>query len=66
VIDQEKKYALEKHFQSIYEVEDGVVEEEPPFENPETNKLSEKCLQGALRVYFAYQDGHTEHLEQIF
>ena len=34
--------------------------------DPETNKPSEKCLQGALGVYFAYQDGHTEHLERIF
>src|SRR5271170_1194938 len=32
----------------------------------ETNRPSEKCLQGALGAYFAYQDGHTEHLEQIF
>ncbi|GES84459.1 hypothetical protein GLOIN_2v1480811 [Rhizophagus clarus] len=32
----------------------------------ETNKLSEKCLQGALGCYFAYQDGHTDHLERIF
>ncbi|GBB99182.1 hypothetical protein RclHR1_03440015 [Rhizophagus clarus] len=32
--------------------------------NPETNKLSEKCLQGALGAYFAYQDGHTDHLGQ--
>ena len=34
--------------------------------DPETNILSEKCLQGALGVYFAHQDGHTEHLERIF
>src|SRR6185312_15075474 len=32
----------------------------------ETNTLSEKCLQGALGTYFAYQDEHTEHLKQIF
>ena len=32
VIDQEKKYASEKHFRSIYKVEDGIVEEEPPQE----------------------------------
>ena len=31
--------------------------------DPETNKPSEKCLQGALGAYFAYQDGHREHLE---
>ncbi|CAG8464951.1 28173_t:CDS:2 [Racocetra persica] len=31
-----------------------------------TNTLSEKCLQKALEAYFAYQDGHTEHLKQIF
>ncbi|GBC00971.1 hypothetical protein RclHR1_40150001 [Rhizophagus clarus] len=30
--------------------------------DPETNKLSEKCLQGALGAYFAYQDEHTDHL----
>ncbi|GBB86557.1 hypothetical protein RclHR1_12990006 [Rhizophagus clarus] len=30
--------------------------------DPETNKPSEKCLQGALGAYFAYQDGHTDHL----
>jgi len=34
--------------------------------DPETNRPSEKCLQGALGAYFAYQDGHTEHLERIF
>ena len=28
----------------------------------ETNRPSEKCLQGALGAYFAYQDGHTENL----
>ena len=35
VIDQEKKYAPKKHFRSIYEVEDGIVEEEPPSRNIE-------------------------------
>jgi hypothetical protein len=34
--------------------------------DPETNKLSEKCLQGALGAYFAYQNGHKDHLERIF
>ncbi|CAG8849209.1 21494_t:CDS:1, partial [Racocetra persica] len=34
--------------------------------DPETNTLSEKCLQEALRAYFVYQDGYTEHLERIF
>ncbi|GET00114.1 hypothetical protein GLOIN_2v1480811 [Rhizophagus clarus] len=34
--------------------------------DPETNALSEKCLQGALGCYFAYQDGHTDNLERIF
>ncbi|KAF0559378.1 gastrula zinc finger protein xlcgf46.1 [Gigaspora margarita] len=34
--------------------------------DPETNTLSEKCLQGALGVYFAYQDGNTKHPERIF
>jgi hypothetical protein len=34
--------------------------------DPETNALSEKCLQGALGAYFAHQDEHTEHLERIF
>ncbi|GBB90327.1 hypothetical protein RclHR1_17240002 [Rhizophagus clarus] len=29
--------------------------------DPETNRPSEKCLQGALGVYFAYH-GHTDHL----
>ncbi|PKB96142.1 hypothetical protein RhiirA5_435370, partial [Rhizophagus irregularis] len=32
----------------------------------ETNRLSEKCLQGALGCYFAHQDGETDHLERIF
>ncbi|GBB89991.1 hypothetical protein RclHR1_16860003 [Rhizophagus clarus] len=32
--------------------------------DPETNKPSEKCLQGALGAYFAYQNGHTDHLGQ--
>ncbi|CAG8715714.1 1510_t:CDS:1, partial [Rhizophagus irregularis] len=27
---------------------------------------SEKCLQGALGAYFAYKDGYTQKLEQIF
>jgi len=31
--------------------------------DPETNRPSEKCLQGVLGAYFAYKDGHTEHLE---
>jgi hypothetical protein len=30
--------------------------------DPETNALSEKCLQGALGCYFAHQDGYTDHL----
>ncbi|GBB96236.1 hypothetical protein RclHR1_27070004 [Rhizophagus clarus] len=30
--------------------------------DPEINKPSEKCLQGALGAYFAYLDGHTDHL----
>ncbi|CAG8763432.1 10573_t:CDS:1, partial [Rhizophagus irregularis] len=30
--------------------------------DPETNALSEKCLQGALGCYFADQDGITDHL----
>ena len=30
--------------------------------DPETNKPSEKCLQGALGCYFADQDGITDHL----
>ncbi|GBC01597.1 hypothetical protein RclHR1_42530001, partial [Rhizophagus clarus] len=30
--------------------------------DPETNRPSEKCLQGALGAYFTYQDGHTDHL----
>ncbi|GBB86911.1 hypothetical protein RclHR1_13360008 [Rhizophagus clarus] len=34
--------------------------------NPETNRPSERCLQGALGAYFAHQDGHTDHLERIF
>ena len=34
--------------------------------DPETNKPSEKCLQGALGCYSAHQDGHTDHLERIF
>jgi hypothetical protein len=34
--------------------------------DPETNRPSEKCLQGALDAYFAYQDGHTENLNRIF
>ncbi|GBB90324.1 hypothetical protein RclHR1_17230005 [Rhizophagus clarus] len=34
--------------------------------NPETNRPSERCLQGVLSAYFAYQDGHTDHLERIF
>ena len=34
--------------------------------NPKTNKLSEKCLQGAFEIYFTHQDGHTKHLERIF
>ena len=33
VIDQEKKYASEKHFRSIYKVENGIVEKEPPSED---------------------------------
>src|SRR3989337_4508297 len=34
--------------------------------DPETNALSEKCLQGAIGCYFAHQDGKTKHLERIF
>src|SRR3989337_1133448 len=34
--------------------------------DPKTNKLSEKCLQGAIGCYFAHQDGKTKHLERIF
>jgi hypothetical protein len=34
--------------------------------DPETKRLSEKCLQGALACYYADQDGHTDHLERIF
>ncbi|GBC08877.1 hypothetical protein RclHR1_08450005 [Rhizophagus clarus] len=34
--------------------------------NPEMNRTSERCLQGALGAYFAHQDGHTDHLERIF
>ncbi|GBC00953.1 hypothetical protein RclHR1_40090001 [Rhizophagus clarus] len=34
--------------------------------NPETNRPSERCLQGALDAYFAHQDKHTDHLERIF
>lgn len=34
--------------------------------DPNTGLLSEKCLQGALGAYFAYQDGHTQNLERIF
>ena len=35
--------------------------------DPETNALSEKCLQGALGCYFAHQDQpDTDHLERIF
>jgi hypothetical protein len=31
--------------------------------DPGTGMPSEKCLQGALSVYFAYQDGYTQKLE---
>ena len=31
----QKKYALENHFRSIYEVEDGIIEKEPPTKNIE-------------------------------
>ena len=31
--------------------------------DPETGKLSEKCLKGALGAYFAHLDGHTKKLE---
>ncbi|UZO21984.1 uncharacterized protein OCT59_014362 [Rhizophagus irregularis] len=35
--------------------------------DPETNRPSEKCLQGALGCYFAHQDKpDTDHLERIF
>jgi hypothetical protein len=34
--------------------------------DPETGKLSEKCLKGALDAYFAHLDGHTKKLERIF
>lgn len=31
--------------------------------DPITGKPTDNCLKDALGVYFAYQDGHTEHLE---
>jgi len=31
--------------------------------NPDTGMPSDNCLQDALACYFAYKDGHTEHLE---
>ncbi|CAG8754536.1 19764_t:CDS:1, partial [Dentiscutata erythropus] len=31
----QKKYALENYFQSIYKVEDGIIEKEPPSKNIE-------------------------------
>ncbi|GBB95562.1 hypothetical protein RclHR1_25650001 [Rhizophagus clarus] len=34
--------------------------------NPETNRPSERYLQGALGAYFAHQNGHTDHLKRIF
>ena len=34
--------------------------------DPETNRPSEKCLQGALCAYFTHQNGHTDNLERIF
>ncbi|GBB99069.1 hypothetical protein RclHR1_03400021 [Rhizophagus clarus] len=35
----------------------------PDNNDPKTNVLSEKCLQGALGCYFAHQDGHTDHID---
>ena len=34
--------------------------------DPDTGLLSEKCLQGAIGAYFAYQDGYTQNLKRIF